>query len=151
MKEVTTEDGFPSAMERVNEYIEGGIGEEDSALAGKVNALLATLPETGTLLHGDFHTGNVFLQRSEPLLIDMDRLAVGHPIIELSDLYYFYVILGEEAPAVVEKFMGFSYDTARYFMRLFLKNYLGAEDECDVKVVQLIAEMLPYPFGVILM
>ncbi|MBQ5398952.1 MAG: hypothetical protein IIU14_05905 [Ruminococcus sp.] len=27
----------------------------------------------------------------------------------------------------------------------------GVYDECDVKVVQLIAEMLPYPFGVILM
>lgn len=144
MKEVTTEDGFPSAMERVNEYIEGGIGEEDSALAGKVNALLATLPETGTLLHGDFHTGNVFLQRSEPLLIDMDRLAVGHPIIELSDLYYFYVILGEEAPAVVEKFMGFSYDTARYFMRLFLKNYLGAEDEEQLREVERKVSVIGY-------
>jgi len=30
-------------------------------------------------------------------------------------------------------------------------NAVGTEDECDVKVVQLIAEMLPYPFGVILM
>lgn len=28
---------------------------------------------------------------------------------------------------------------------------MGAKDECDVKVVQLIAEMLPYLFGVILM
>ena len=37
----------------------------------------------------------------------MDRLAVGDPIIELSDLYYFYVILGEKAPTVAEKFMGF--------------------------------------------
>lgn len=127
--EVTAEDGFPSAMDRVRDYIEGGVGREDAALAEKVLALLKALPDTGTLLHGDFHTGNVFLQRSEPLLIDMDRLAVGHPIIELSDLYYFYVILGEESPAVVEKFMGFSYETARRFMRLFLKNYLGTDDE----------------------
>ena len=127
--EVTAEDGFPSAMNRVSDYIEGGIGQEDAVLAAKVTALLKALPDTSTLLHGDFHTGNVFLQRSEPLLIDMDRLAVGHPIIELSDLYYFYVILGEESPTVVEKFMGFSYETARRFMRLFLNHYLGTEDE----------------------
>ncbi|MBR1496791.1 MAG: HD domain-containing protein [Oscillospiraceae bacterium] len=126
---VTAEDGFPPAMDRVRGYIEGGIGREDAALAGKVMALLDALPATGTLLHGDFHTGNVFLQRGEPLLIDMDRLAEGHPIIELSDLYYYYVTLGEDDPAVVEKFMGFSYDTARSFMRLFLKHYLETEEE----------------------
>ena len=142
--EVTAEDGFPSAMDRVRDYIEGGIGHEDAALAGKVNALLADLPDTSTLLHGDFHTGNVFLQRSEPLLIDMDRLAVGHPIIELSDLYYFYVILGEESPAVIEKFMGFSYDTARRFMHMFLKNYLGTEDEERLSEVERKASVIGY-------
>ena len=142
--EVTAEDGFPSAMDRVRDYIEGGVGREDSALAEKVLALLKALPDTGTLLHGDFHTGNVFLQRSEPLLIDMDRLAVGHPIIELSDLYYFYVILGEESPDVVEKFMGFSYETARRFMRLFLKKYLGTEDEERLSEVEGKASVIGY-------
>ena len=142
--QVTAEDGFPSAMDRVRGYIEGGIGQEDAALTGKVNALLEALPDTDTLLHGDFHTGNVFLQRSEPLLIDMDRLSVGHPIIELSDLYYFYVILGEESPAVVEKFMGFSYETARRFMRLFLKKYLGTEDEEKLSEVERKASVIGY-------
>lgn len=142
--EVTAEDGFPSAMDRMRGYIEGGIGQEDAALAEKVNTLLAALPETGTLLHGDFHTGNVFLQRSEPLLIDMDRLAVGHPIIELSDLYYFYVILGEESPAVIENFMGFSYETARRFMRLFLINYLGTEDEERLSEVESKVSIIGY-------
>lgn len=142
--EVTAEDGFPSAMDRVRDYIEGGIGREDAALAAKVTALLGALPDTGTLLHGDFHTGNVFLQRGEALLIDMDRLAVGHPIIELSDLYYFYVILGEEDPTVVEKFMGFSYDTARRFMRLFLNYYLGTEDEERLNEVERKASLIGY-------
>lgn len=142
--EVTAEDGFPSAMDRVHDYIEGGVGREDAALAEKVLALLKALPDTGTLLHGDFHTGNVFLQRSEPLLIDMDRLAVGHPIIELSDLYYFYVILGEESPAVVEKFMGFSYETSRRFMHLFLKKYLGTEDEERLSEVEGKASVIGY-------
>lgn len=142
--EVTAEDGFPSAMDRVRDYIEGGVGREDAALAEKVLALLKALPDTGTLLHGDFHTGNVFLQRSEPLLIDMDRLAVGHPIIELSDLYYFYVILGEESPAVVEKFMGFSYETSRRFMHLFLKKYLGTEDEERLSEVEGKASVIGY-------
>ena len=132
---VAPEDDFHGGMERVGEYIEGGIGREDAALGDKCMALLNALPDTDTLLHGDFHTGNVFLQRGEPLLIDMDRLATGHPILELSDLYYFYVLLGEDEPVVVERFMGFSYDTARAFFRFFLKHYLGTEDEARLNEV----------------
>ncbi len=128
-------DGFPPGADRARDYIEGGVGREDEALGKKCTALLDALPRTGTLLHGDFHTGNVFLQRGEPLLIDMDRLSTGHPILELSDLYYFYVLLGEDDPDVVERFMGFSYDTARRFMRLFLKHYLETEDEARLNEV----------------
>ena len=137
-------DGFPAGMERVREYIEGGIGHENETLAGKVTALLEALPDTSTLLHGDFHTNNVFLQQGEPLLIDMDRLSTGHPIVELSDLYYFYVILGEEDPAVVEKFMGFSYDTAMRCMCLFLKYYLGTDDESRLGEVTEKASLIGY-------
>ena len=133
--EVEAEDGFHSGEERVREYIEGGIGLENKDLADRCIGLLNALPRTNTLLHGDFHTGNVFLQRGEALLIDMDRLATGHPILELSDLYYFYVLLGEDDPGVVERFMGFSYDTAKAFFRFFLKHYLETEDEDRLNTV----------------
>jgi aminoglycoside phosphotransferase (APT) family kinase protein len=107
-------------------------------------ALLNALPGTDTLLHGDFHTGNVFLQKGEPLLIDMDRLATGHPILELSDLYYFYVLLGADDPGVVERFMGFSYDTAQAFFRFFLKHYLETEDEEKLNEVSQKASLIGY-------
>ena len=142
--EVTPEDGFESGVMRIGEYIEGGIGREDRTLADKCMALLKALPETGTMLHGDFHTGNVFLQRGEPLLIDMDRLATGHPILELSDLYYFYVLLGEDDAGVVERFMGFSYDTAKAFFRCFMKHYLGTEDEDRLNEVSEKASLIGY-------
>ena len=142
--EVAAEDGFPDNMDRVRGYVDGGVGREDASLAGKVMALLETLPKTGTLLHGDFHTNNVFLQRGEPLLIDMDRLSVGHPIAEISDLYYFYVILGEDDQSVVERFMGFSYDTAKRFMRLFLRYYLATEDEGKMNDVAQKASIIGY-------
>ena len=142
--EVSPEDGFPSAMERIGDYIEGGIGREDRGLADRCMALLNALPETGTMLHGDFHTGNVFLQRGEPLLIDMDRLATGHPILEISDLYYFYVLLGEDEPGVIERFMGFSCDTARAFFRSFLKHYIGTGDEMRLNEISEKASLIGY-------
>ena len=126
---VTGEDGFPDGTQRLRNYITGGVGVEDEALAARCNALLDTIAVSDTLTHGDFHTNNVFLQRGEPLLIDMDRIAMGHPIAEIGDLYYFYVVLGEDDPAVIENFMGFSYETSKKFFDYFIRAYLGTEDE----------------------
>ena len=142
--ETTADDGFPGAIGRLKPYIEGGIAREDEALGEKCMKLVMEIADYHTLLHGDFHTGNVFLQNGEPLLIDMDRLSTGHPIAEISDLYYFYVVLGEDDPSVVEEFMGFSYDIARRFFRSFLTHYLGTEDEDRLREVTEKASLLSY-------
>ena len=141
---VTEDDGFPSAKIRLLSYISGGIAYEDTVLAGRCRNLIEDIPDTETLVHGDFHTGNVFLQNGEPLLIDMDRISTGHPIAEISDLYYFYVVLGEEDPGVVEKFMGFSYQTALQFFDCFLRKYLETDDEDRLREVKEKASLLCY-------
>ncbi len=126
--EVTEEDGFSDGTESLRDYVRGGVEREDEALAEKCMKLIDALPAPGTLIHGDFHTGNVFMQNGEALLIDMDRVSRGNPIIEIAGLYYFYVVLGEDDPSVIEKFMGFSYQTAQRFYSVFIKNYFGTED-----------------------
>ncbi len=141
---VTDEDGFPDATERVRGYIKRGIAYENEALAEKCLMLADKISQNDTLVHGDFHTGNVFLQGGEPLLIDMDRLSTGHPIIEISGLHYFYVVLGEDDPAVVEDFMGFSYQTAKQFYESFMKDYLGTEDEERLAEVTEKASLISY-------
>ena len=141
---VTEEEGFPEASGRLLGYVHGGIALEDEPLTEKCMKLIETLPSVGTLVHGDFHTSNVFLYREEPLLIDMDRIATGHPIVEISDLYYFYVVLGNDDPSVVEKFMGFSYETAKKFFDCFLKYYLDTADENRLREVKEKAAFLCY-------
>ena len=126
---VEDDDGFPKVTQRLHKYIDGGLALEDEALTAKCRQLIDTLPDSDNLVHGDFHTGNVFLQNGEALLIDMDRVSTGYPTAEIADLYYFYVVLGEDDPSVVEDFMGFSYDTSKKFFRSFLKYYLGTDDE----------------------
>ena len=141
---VSDDDGFPAASDRLRKYIAAGLALENEALAEKCLKLIDTLPASNTLIHGDFHTGNVFLQHGEPLLIDMDRLSVGHPLVEISDLCYFYMVLGEDDPAVVEEFMGFSYQTARQFFSFFLKHYFETEDEERLRDVTEKASLLCY-------
>ena len=133
--EVDENDVFPEAYGRIQEYIRGGVAYEDERLAKACMKLVGALPAAHTLVHGDFHTNNVFIMNDEPLLIDMDRVSRGHPIIELSDLYYFYVVLGEDDPSVVENFMGFSYKTANQFFDYFLREYLGTDDEDRLREV----------------
>lgn len=133
--EAAEEDDFPYVTERLRGYIEGGIAFEDEALAGKCRKLVDGLPAVNNLVHGDFHSGNVFMLNGEPLLIDMDRLSRGHPIAEISDLYYFYYVLGEDDPSVVENFMGFSYQTSKRFFDVFLKIYLETDDESRITEV----------------
>ena len=142
--EVSEDDEFPPVYDRVIDYIDGGIGREDEGLAVKCRELVDKLPAPRKLLHGDFHTGNIFFMKDEPLLIDMDRMSTGDPIIEISDLCYFYEIMGEEDPEIVSNFMGFSYETARRFFRLFLQDYLGADDENRINEVAEKASLIGY-------
>ncbi len=135
---------FPPVSERLTYYIRHGVACEDAELGRRCMSLLEALPPADTLVHGDFHTGNVFIQNGEPLLIDMDRISRGHPIAELSDLYYFYVGLGEDDPATVEKFMGFPYSVALRFFDLFLKHYLRTEDEGRIAETRRKASLLSY-------
>ena len=134
--EADEDDVFPDAYGRIQEYIRGGVAYEDERLAKKCMKLVGDLPDCNTLVHGDFHTNNVFIMGDEPLLIDMDRVSRGHPIVEISDLYYFYVILGEDNPSIVEDFMGFSYETSKRFFDCFLREYLGTDDEDKLSEVK---------------
>jgi len=135
---------FPCVSERLLHYVEGGIKNEDEKLAAKYVKLIEQLSEYNNMLHGDFHTGNVFLQKNEPLLIDMDRLSYGHPIGEISDLYYFYVVLGEDDTAAVEKFMGYTYKTELKFYDFFLRNYLKTDAKDKLQEVTEKAAILAY-------
>ena len=132
---VTKDDGFQDVSETLLDRVRRCVAPEDAALARRCEMLIEAVSPSNTLIHGDFHTGNVFLQNGEPLLIDMDRVSRGHPIVELSDLYVTYMLLGEDEPAVVENFMGFSYQTATRFFRGFLKHYLGTEDTARLEEV----------------
>ena len=141
---VTKDDGFPDMKETLRSRVYDCFAGEYESLAESCMRLIETIPESDHLVHGDFHSGNVFLLNGEPILIDMDRISTGHPIAELSDLMYFYEILGEDDPEVVENFMGFSYETAKKFFDTFLKRYLNTEDEERINDVKKKASLICY-------
>lgn len=123
---------LPHYIDEVYTWIDTGIAYEDEALAARIRTMVEQLPDNNTIIHGDFHTGNVMTHMGEYILIDMDSLSICHPIVELSGLYMFYVGFGELDNSMVENFMGFSYDVSLEFFNSFMVQYLGTEDIADV-------------------
>ena len=101
----------------------------DDAHASKMHSLIEGIPDSKFIIHGDYHTNNVMVQNGEPVLIDMDTLAVGHPILELGSMYNAFVGFGELDDKCTEKFFGYDSKTAFRFWRLSLVRYLGTDDE----------------------
>ncbi len=122
------EEGFPDARERVKRHIENGIGRCDAALAERCKKLVEAMPDTDHLIHGDFHTNNVFLQNYEPILIDMDRISRGDPVIELGDMCLYYAESDGMDQDMPDPYLGVSFGVCRRFFDGFLESYLGTDD-----------------------
>ena len=109
------------------------LSAEDSA---KLVSLIAAVPETGNMLHCDYHTNNVMMQNGETLLIDMDTLCRGNPVFELANVFACYVCFTELDPENVEAFMGFPRETAFRVWERFLRFYLDTEDEETLRTAE---------------
>ena len=101
----------------------------DDIHAKKMRSLIEGIPDSNFIIHGDYHTNNVMVQNGEPILIDMDTLAVGHPVLELGSMFNAFVGFGEVDREGSESFFGFDTETAHRFWYLSLARYLGTDDE----------------------
>ncbi len=133
--EAEENDCFPDVRERFRAYIRNGLEHSDRELATECLRLIDSMPDTRHLTHGDFHSSNVFLQNAQPMMIDMDRLAMGDPIFELGDLYLYYGIHAKEDPDGTEPYLGISNGLCSRFFSLFMRHYLQTEDEARIREV----------------
>lgn len=116
----------------------------DGEHANKMRSLIEGIPDSNNIIHGDYHTNNVMVQNGEPILIDMDTLAVGHPILELGSMFNAFVGFGELDKSGIESFFGFDNETARRFWRLSLARYLGTDDENVITDAENKAKVIGY-------
>lgn len=114
------------------------------AQAKKLLALVEAVPHDDHMIHGDYHTKNLELQNDEVLLIDMDTLAVGHPIFELASMYNAFIGFSELDHSIIERFQGFDFETAQKFWNRTLVEYLGTEDEKKIREVENKARVIGY-------
>ena len=127
------------AIDRLKDKLPDGLGE-------KLQRMVQEIPETDTMIHGDFHTKNIVLAGDEVLLIDMDTLSVGHPIFEFVPMYNAYVGFSEYDPEIVLAFQGYSAETARKFWHDSLGAYLQTKDEEKIREVEDKVRCLSYAY-----
>ena len=138
------EDALPDFKKWVIEWADFLADHLNTEHAQKMRTLIEGIPASNYMIHGDYHSNNVMVQNGEPLLIDMDTLAVGHPILELGSTFNAYIGFSELDKTVVESFLGISADTAERFWRLSLARYLNTDDESVINDVENKAKVIGY-------
>ena len=111
-----------------------------------MKSFLASLPDTGTYIHGDCQFKNIMLSAEEPMLIDMDTLSKGSPLFELAALYSCYIVFEEVTPGNSENFFGVSSKLTErimeYLMNACLPVYSGEPFERAEKKVRLLGTFI---------
>lgn len=122
-------------------YLQGHIPDKAGQ---KLVSLVEQVPVDNHMLHGDYHTKNLELQDDEVLLIDMDTLAVGHPIFELASMFNAFIGFHELDHDNVKRFQGFDFETSLTFWKKTLIKYLGTDIESKLKEVEDKARIIGY-------
>ena len=142
---IETNDGdLPDFRKWVLEWVDFLAGHVDDAHAQKMRSLVEGIPQSNFIIHGDYHSNNVMVQNGEPIIIDMDTLSVGHPVLELGSMFNAYVGFGEADREGSENFFGFNRETAIRFWRLSLARYLGTDDEKIIDETENKAKIIGY-------
>lgn len=138
LRELHTTEVRPGVLPRVEEKVGGWIDylEEryvDHADAELLREVLAAVPKKDTLLHMDFHEGNVMLQDGELVLIDLDDVCVGNPIFDLVIHFTCHVLAARNTPEAIEFSLGMSADQISQMYPYTIMAYLGTDNPAAVE------------------
>ena len=94
------------------------------------------IPESDTVVHGDFHPKNIMIQNGELILIDLADLTTGHPLYDLGSMALSHQIPSDERVAQIT---GMKAEAVRRLWQLFLANYLETNDP---RIIEMFAKKI---------
>lgn len=129
---------FHSVKEHYRRYI-GAYQHRDEKFKANALAVLESLPEASTCVHGDLHVGNIIKADGKSYFIDLGEFSYGHPYFDLSMI-----------PAIIYSWHGRDdlYNNAFHFgEELFVefwKHFVNYYFDGTKTVEQAEEELLPY-------
>ena len=113
-------------------------------IGNKLLELMKAIPKTNNMLHGDYHIKNIMRQNGENLLIDMDTLAMGHPIFEFAAIFAAYKGFGCADPENPAKFLGITTEQCRTFLDTSFRDYFADRSAEEIEAIQKSAAIICY-------
>lgn len=114
------------------------------ALHARLLALFTAMPENLHTVHGDIHMKNIMLDGDEPLLIDMEALAVGDPVFDLQGIFVTYQLFGEDDPDNAMRFLGISREQADYVWEKTMEFYFENQDASVIRAAKRKTRIVAY-------
>ena len=116
----SAKDNFRKQVEDSSKYLT----EEEGKL---LHLVLDALPEGDRLVHCDAHPKNLMIQNGEMLWIDMEQMAVGHPIYDLISIAV--ILDGMRTEEMIMNIAGMSNANVALLKECFLRKYFKTEDK----------------------
>ncbi|MBQ9564368.1 MAG: anti-sigma factor antagonist [Synergistaceae bacterium] len=94
--------------------------------------VIQAIPEEPTVVYGNFHARNVFVQQSkvhangELLLINLTGISCGNPVYDLGAAYIAHVM---EPEKVAARITGLDAPQVRKFWNIMIRTYFGTDDD----------------------
>ena len=115
-------DRFRARIDYIEEH---HLSHEDSELLRQV---VDAIPEKNTLVHGDFHEGNVMVQNGELLLIDLDSICVGNPLYDYISGYGLRKFSANGAPEIARRSLNLEPELIPIMDKYERQEFLGSDD-----------------------
>ncbi len=127
--------GFHSLKDTWHSWADGMNSEDgfnDSETA-QLHKLIDTVPERSTMVHCDYHAGNVMYQKGEIVVIDMADIGYGHPIFDFAG-NAFHARYSDSATR--QKVHGMNQENMLRFYNTVLSMYFQVKDEARLSEIK---------------
>lgn len=107
---------------------------------GQLSQMLNAIAEKNTMIHGDFHPGNVMIKPDgEMMIIDMADISYGNPLFDVAGSYLVMVSAASRDESIIKRVCGLSAKQAASVWRRLVKEYYGGLDEDGLKKIEQIS------------
>ena len=120
--------GFHSLKDTWHKWADGMHGDDgfDGKETALLHKLIDTVPDRSTMVHCDYHAGNVMYQKGEIVVIDMADIGYGHPIFDLAGNAFHARYSDSETR---QKVHGMNRENMLRFYNTLLSMYFNMKDE----------------------
>ena len=98
---------------------------------GLIEGLIDSVPDTDTLIHGDYHPNNIMVQNDSLILIDMGDMSCGHPMFDFLATAATQVNLVQLNPAYAEMHTNMPASLITKTWRRLIDDYFSDRSEAD--------------------